>query len=162
MLIVKEGEIYAIPLFVSDKPDNTSFIRDSFHDKGKEFAYCRIIEDRLGSGILVEVFNLVNDLNIDIETIIKSDRLFPAVAITGDGIYKKRWKKIKNNKVYSKEHDSNYSSIKFILGTDDELFLWQNGSKKSITQVETHKYEKWIIWRASHLEKRIIKEIFDN
>ncbi|MBQ4818699.1 hypothetical protein [Aquimarina sp. MMG016] len=41
------------------------------------------------------------------------------------------------------------------------MSLWKGGNTVgSISEVEAEKYEKWKVWRASQLEKRIIKELF--
>lgn len=157
---LKGGEIFAIPLFVSDIMDNISFSRNKFEDKGKEFAFCRIIYNKKGSGLIIEVFDLIGTLNQDLESIISSKRLFRPIAVTGLGIYKKRWKKLYEQKDYDKETHSNYSEIQLVLGAGDDLRLWQNGQEKSINQTEAKKYELWTMWRASHLEKRINSELF--
>lgn len=157
---LKGGEIFAIPLFTSDIMDNISFAKNKFEDKGKEFAFCRIIYNKKGSGLLIEVFDLIGSLNQDLKSIISSNRLFRPIAITGLGIYKKRWKKLYEQKNYDKERDSNYSKIQLVLGAGDDLRLWQNGTEKPINKTEAENYEIWTMWRASHLEKRIIKELF--
>lgn len=155
------GEIYAIPLFISDIADNKSFSRDKYKDRGKEFAFCRIIVDKDGGGLFTEVFDLIGDLNQNLDSIISSRRLFDPIAISGLGIYKKRWKRLYTQEPYDKEKDSKYSEIKLVLGTQDNLRLFQNGEETPISETEAKKYEEWKLWRASHLEKRIIKELFD-
>ena len=52
---VNPGDIYAIPLFVSDQSDIKSFYREKFDSSSGDFGFCQVIEDRAGSGILVEV-----------------------------------------------------------------------------------------------------------
>lgn len=157
----KGGEIYAIPLFLSDIPENKSFAKDKFLEKGKEFSFCRIIEDLIGGGILIEVFDLIGNLDQDMTTIIHANRLFSPVAVSGLGIYKKRWKKIYEQNDYDKFKDSNFSEIKLIAGMAGNFKLWQGGKKTPISDEEAKKYEIWKIWRESQLEKRIIKELFD-
>jgi hypothetical protein len=156
---VNEGEIFAIPLFLSNEKDNKSFSRDKFKERGKEFVFCRVIEDRKGGGIIIEVFDLIGDIDQSLEDILKTKRLFKPVAISGLGIYKKRWKKIYQQSNYNKEKHSEYSKIKFVMGFGDDLQIWQNGTKKPIDRKDAEKYEIWDLWRASHLEKRIIKEL---
>lgn len=155
------GEIYAIPLFLSDVSSIKSFSRNKFEDKGKEFAFCRIIVDKQGGGSLIEVFDLVGDLHQDLESIIKSERLFDPIATSGLAMSKKRWKKLHTQEHYDKEKDSNYSEIKLVLGTNDDLRLFQNGKETPISETEAKKYEMWKIWMPAQLEKRIIEELFD-
>lgn len=154
------GEIFAIPLFISDIPSHKSFSRDKFDDKGKEFAFCRIIENKKGSGYLAEVFDLVGYLKQDLESIITSKRLFRPIAVTGMGITKKRWKKIHVQENFNKETDSKASEIQLVLGTSDNFRLWQNGKETAISEIEAKNYEMWKIWMPAQLEKRIIEELF--
>ena len=157
---LEEGEIYAIPLFLSDEKSTKSFARNKFTDRGKEFVFCRIIEDRQGSGYLTEIFDLVGDLNESLEKIISSNRLFQPIAITGMAITTKRWRKVYVQEDYDKERDSNYSDIKIVLQDGDDYSLWQNGKETEISETEAKNYERWQIWMPSQLEKRIIKELF--
>jgi Immunity protein 26 len=155
------GEIFAIPLFLSDIPENIRITKDKFEGRGKEFAFCRIISDEQGGGYFAEVFNLIGSLNQNLESIINSERLFRPISILATGIYKQRWKKIHVQKDYDKERDSKYSEIQLIEGAGDDLYLWQNGKRRPISREESKRYEEWEIWRATHLEKRIIKELFN-
>lgn len=41
------------------------------------------------------------------------------------------------------------------MGGSKNLQLWQNRSTMPISEEEANQYEKFIFWRASHLEKRI-------
>lgn len=156
---VEPGEIYAIPLFLSDRPVNENFSREKFDGDDKEFCFCRIIEDRLGSGIIVEVFNIKGNLKTDLETIINSPRLFRPIAIAGLGIYKKRWRKIHTQENYDREKDSHYSKIQLVLGPRDARRLWQNGVETPITVEQAKEYESWVVWVTDQLEKRIIQEL---
>ena len=61
-----------------------------------------------------------------------------------------------------KERDSNSSEIQLVLGDHTSPRLWQNGKENPISPEEAQRYERWVIWRASHLEKRIIEELFAN
>jgi len=154
------GEIFAIPLFLSDISDLTSFARDKFETQGGNFAFCRVIADEQGGGFLIEVFDLIGTLSQDLNTIINSNRLFRPVAITGLGIYKKRWKKIHIQENYDKEKCSQYSEIYLVTGTEDNFQLWKGGKDAGfISNKEAEKYEMWTVWRAGHLEQRIIKEL---
>ena len=91
----------------------------------KKFAYCRIIEDLGSGGILVEVFNKVGTLDISIEEVVESMRLFPPVIITPLGIRKGRWRRIGKQENYNKEQDSMYSDITFVSGAIGHYFLWR-------------------------------------
>jgi len=160
LIEVKAGEIYAIPLFLSDESSIKSFSRDNFKTRGKEFVFCRIIEDLSGGGLLIEIFDLVGTLNEDITTIISSKRLFPAISTTGLGILKKRWKKLYLQENYDREKDSQYSEITLVAGTEDSYQLWKGGKGIGfISNKEAEKYEIWQVWTPSQLEKRIIKKL---
>jgi hypothetical protein len=65
---VKSGELYAIPLFITEYQDSKSFSKEKFEEPDKQFVFCRIIED-LGGGILIEVFNKIGSLSADIHDI---------------------------------------------------------------------------------------------
>ena len=156
---LKGGEIFAIPLFVSDILDTKSFSREKFEDRGAEFAFCRVISNRQGGGIFIEVFDLIGGLETDLKSIINSQRLFRPISITGLGIGKKRWKKLFVQEPYDKESDSNYSKIQLVLGFANHLRLWQNGVEQPISVQDAETYESWDVWRASHLEERIIKAL---
>ena len=68
------GEVYAIPLFLTDIHPMTRVSLKDLRGDDKKFAYCRIIEDRGSGGILVEVFNKVGTLDISIEEVVESMR----------------------------------------------------------------------------------------
>ena len=160
MIELQGGEINAIPLFIADIPSHKSFSRKKFEDKGKEFAFCRIIENKKGSGYIIEVFDLIGDLQQDLESIITSKRLFRPIATTGMAMTKKRWKKLYMQNDYDKEKDSNASKTQLVLGTSDNFRLWENGKETSISETEAKNYEMWKIWMPAQIEKRIIEELF--
>lgn len=153
---VRPGEIYAIPLFVSDQADTKSFAREKFDLKPGKFGFCRIIEDQGGSGIIAEVFKFTGEQDTDQATIVGSGRLFPPIAITGLGIYKKRWRKCYTDDQFDREKDAAYSQITLVLGPDNDLRLWQNGVETPINREASRHYELWVIWSASQVEKRIL------
>ena len=66
------GEVYAIPLFLTDIHFMTRVSLKDLRGDDKKFAYCRIIEERGSGGILVEVFNKVGTLDISIEEVVES------------------------------------------------------------------------------------------
>lgn len=154
-LDLKGGEIFAIPLFIPYDTDMKRFSKKFHKEKNGQYAFCRIISDEQGGGYLIEVFSEVGCLNSSMEEIIQSPRLFSPIAITGLGIYKKRWLEVYKQENYDKEKDSKYSDIKLVMGGSKDLKLWQNRESKPITEAEAKNYEKFILWRASHLEKRI-------
>ena len=121
------GEVYAIPLFLADIIDMTRVSLKDLRGDDKKFAYFRIIEDLSGRGILVEVFNKVGTLDISIEEVVESMRLFPPVTITPLGIRKGRWRRIGKQENYNKEQDSMYSDITSV-GSRRALFPMEGGA----------------------------------
>ena len=151
------GEVYAIPLFQTGIHSMTRVSLKDLRGDDKKFAYCR--RPRFG-GILVEVFNKVGTLDISIEEVVESMRLFPPVIIIPLGIRKGRWRRIGKQENYNKEQDSMYSDITLVSGAEGHYFLWKGGhSLGKIPDEAIEPYEEWIYWRAPHLEKRIIKAL---
>ena len=154
------GEIYAIPLFLADIIDMTRVTLKDLRGDDKKFVYFRIIEDLCSGGILVEVFNKVGTLDISIEEVVESMRLFPPVTITPLPIGKGRWRRIGKQENYNKEQDSMYSDITLVSGAEGHYFLWKGGhSLGKIPDEAIEPYEQWFYWRAHHLEERIIKAL---
>lgn len=56
-MILNSGDVFSIPLFLNDVSAIKNFSRFDFSKEGMEFCFARIIEDRGGSGILMEVFD---------------------------------------------------------------------------------------------------------
>ena len=155
------GDIFAIPLFLSDRSELERFKKSDFLGEDKKFAYCRVIKDLGGGGILIEVFNLIDGLSPTVDGIIQSGRLFPPIAINGLSIYKKRWPKVGQEEKYDCEIDSHFSQIQLLLPAlpGESPRLWQNGQEKFISLEESKNYEEWTIWLSSHIEKRIIETL---
>ena len=155
------GDIFAIPLFLSDRSELERFKKSDFLGEDKKFAYCRVIKDLGGGGILIEVFNLIDGLSPTVDGIIQSGRLFPPIAINRLGIYKKRWPKVGQEEKYDCEIDSHFSQIQLLLPAlpGESPRLWQNGQEKFISLEESKDYEEWTIWLSSHIEKRIIETL---
>lgn len=153
---VNPGEVYAIPLFVSDQDDTRRFSRKEFDRKAGGFGFCRIIKDLAGSGIIIEVFNFTGDQDASQATIVESGRLFPPIAITGLGIYKQRWRKLYTDENFDAEKNAAFSQIALVLGTEDDLRLWRNGVKSPISRKAAEQYERWKLWSSSQVEKRIL------
>jgi hypothetical protein len=160
---VHPGEVYAIPLFLTDVPTLTRFgRRDAFSGRGAEFTYCRAIDDERGSGLLVEVYDLVGPLDADLTTVIAAPRLFRPVATTRLAMHKRRWRFVGRCDPYDRESDSDYSQIQLVLGPYEKPVLWQGGETIGPIGVEeAPSYERWQIWFADQLERRIIKELGD-
>lgn len=154
------GEFYAIPLFLSEFSESQRFTKDDFMGDDKKYCYCRIIDDK-GVGIIIEVFNLVGNLSVDLMSIVNSGRLFDPVQIVGLGIYKKRWQKIGMQDNYDRERDSKLSEIRFVYPPLPGGLprLWENGQEREISFQESERYEPSRIWSAQHLEKRIIETL---
>ena len=121
------GEVYAIPLFLTDIHFMTRVSLKDLRGDDKKFAYCRIIEDLGSRGILVEVFNKVGTLDISIEEEVESMRLFPPIIIAPLGIRKGRWRRIGKQENYNEEQDSMYSDITLVSGAEGHYFLWRGG-----------------------------------
>lgn len=156
---VEPGEVVAIPLFLAQEPALTRFRADAFKDRGDEFVFCRLIEQRGGSGIIVEVFDHVGGLGADLADVVAADRLFRPVAITGLGIHKLRWPRMGMRGPYDAERDSGYSQIQLVLSPYDRPRIWQDGVETP-TDVETATgYESWRVWSAPDLEARIVETL---
>lgn len=150
------GEIFAIPLFASNIDELKRFAKKDHAGPDRKYAFMRVIEDRAGSGIICEVFDLVGDLKTPVANIVASSRLFRPISVSGLGIYKKRWPAAGRHDDYDRERDSGYSEIALVLSPFDEPVLWKGGAKASISKKEVAKYEPWTIWGEQKLENRII------
>jgi hypothetical protein len=156
LVSVTPGEMFAVPLFVSDEPVNKRFGARAFDGRGNEFAYLRVIAETGGAGILVEVFDRVGPVTAELEPVTVADRLFRPVAVAGLGIYKKRWKSLGVTPEYDRERDSAYSEIQLVLGPREAPRLWRGGVESPVSVAEAAAFERWIVWTAPDLEKRII------
>jgi hypothetical protein len=153
---VSEGEVYAIPLFVSDLPGLKRFTKKELAGEGREFCFMRVISDEKGGGIIIEVFNHVGGLDAPLDKVISAKRLFRPVAISGLAIYKKRWPFVGKHMGYDKEKDSEYSQIGLVVSPFDRPRLWQGGTERPLPPDKVSDYEPWTIWGAGQIEKRII------
>jgi hypothetical protein len=151
------GEVYFIPLFLGTDYSTKSYSRFKFGEGDQVFYFCRIIKDQAGAGILVEVFDYVGKIDSSVETITKHSRLIDPVHIVGDGIKKKRWRKVGKTFDYDAEKNSHYSSIKFTMGRGDDRRVWCNGNEFSASEFDnTGAIEHHILWSAAQLENRLI------
>ena len=159
LVVVEEGEIYAIPLFVADEDPARRFKKADLEGKGKPFAFLRIVTDTGGGGIIVEIFDVVGGLDMPVAEVVQAGRLFRPVSITGLGIHKRRWPRIGRQMGYDKERDSCYSAITLVSSPFDHPTLFVGGKESPISIEKAAEYEPWTMWRAHHLEKRIISEL---
>jgi hypothetical protein len=159
---INSGEIFCIPLFwTNEKYDPKNKLRLNKEDENKEFAFGRAISDEKGCGILVEIFKIIGQMNIDYEKIIHSGRLFDPIFIFWAGVKEKRWKVIYQTPNYDKYEDSNYGSIEIIFGAYDDLYLENISTHErgQIKEEDISKYEQSIVWHPIQLEKRILSMI---
>ena len=156
---VKDGEIFAIPLFVANLSPITRFTKKDFAGPDKSFAFMRVITDTGGSGIIIEIFDLLGNLATPLPDIIKARRLFRPIAVTSLPIYKKRWPRLGIHPGFDRERDSGYSAIELVMSPFDHPKLWRGGSTSTISVDEAGKYEPWTYWGAHHLERRILEEL---
>lgn len=154
-LVLEGGEIFAIPLFMKYGTDMERFSKTYHQDNKGIYAFCRIIGEEMGNSYFIEVFSKIGDLGTSFEEIVNSLRLFDPIAITSLGILKKRWIQIYKQQDYDKYKDSKYCDIKLVIGGSKNLQLWHNRSTAPISEEDADKYEQFIFWQASHIEKRI-------
>ena len=161
-LEVQPGDIYFIPLFLGDDYSLKSYSRYKFGQNEHNFCFCRIIKDEAGSGVLIEIYDYIGDLNSSVDIITSKPRLIEPVRVAGEGIVKKRWRKVGESINYDMELDSSYSQIRFVFGRGDDARCMCNGhefSLEGLVNIETIESAK--IWTAAQLENRIIKLVVD-
>ncbi|WP_299434343.1 Imm26 family immunity protein [uncultured Maribacter sp.] len=156
--ILKSGDIFFIPLTIdfNEKPTK-SYSRTKF-PLDKHYAFGRFIEDRQGSGVIIEVFSKTSTLDdFSFEEITGSGRLFSPVSVSGLEFTKKRWRVISSDSSYNKNEDSNYDKVYLVSGFGDDLKLVNLGTNKSvpISEIEAEKYESWRVWFPNQIEQRI-------
>lgn len=156
---IAEGEIFAIPLFVSDKSPITRFSKKDFLGENKRFAFARVVTDTDGSGLIIEVLDLIGSIKTSLVDIVGSVRLFRPIVVSSLAIYKKRWPRIGIHPGYDKERDSAFSTIELVLSPADSPVLWRGGRETPIALADAGKYEPWTIWGAHQVEKRILEEL---
>lgn len=155
-LNLEDGDIYFIPLFLGEDYSLKSYSRFKFGEEGQEFCFCRMVVSENGAGVLIEIFDYVGPIDSDLESIINSPRFIAPVYITGDGISKKKWRKVGSSENYNKEKDSGYNKIKFVLGRGDDRRIWCNGGEFPIYDIENAgSIEPHKIWTAAQLENRL-------
>jgi len=156
--LLKAGDVFFIPLTIdfNEKP-NKSYSRNKF-STNEEYVFGRFIEDRKGSGVLIEVFSKktsLNDFNHD--KVVNSGNLFPPICVSGIEFTKKRWRVLASNSDYDKVINSNYNEIQFVLNPYDspKLLTLSNKLKQEIHQKEVNDFEIARIWLPNQVEQRI-------
>jgi hypothetical protein len=149
----EEGNIFFIPLFLPlDIKENTkNFSKYKFTENGL-FAFGRLIEIDLSGGDLIEVFNFIGNIPQNVNLIINSGIMFNPIHISL-AFSKKRWKFIFNGINYNRNNNSNYKNITFLLGTENNPQLWQGGKIIEIKTYDTKKYDEWIVYPPTKIEK---------
>ena len=160
---ISAGTIFAIPLFMP-KDDWKLKIKLSENDLNKEFVFGRVIET--SSSVLVEIFNIIGSSKTKKEEIINSGIMFSPIQIFWDGIVKKRWKIIYEDKHYNKIEHSNYYNLKmaFPSGPNNDTFRLEELSTRKETiisrkELMIKQYECSAVWFPIDIENRIIKKI---
>lgn len=152
---VVEGAVHAIPLFAKGIKDTKRFYKKDFVDCPGDFAYMRIVSNEQGAGIIIEVFDRIGGLDVSVDEIVTSDRLFRPVATSTLPLEKQRWPLVGTCASYDKWNDSANGDIQLVLSPFDKPQLWTGGDKKPISLDEVAEYEPWTIHLASAIEKRI-------
>lgn len=123
------GVVYRIPLFFTDVSPIRKFSKKDFPVGDERYAYCRVISDKQGAGILVEVFNYIGAEASENE-ILSSGRIFDPVIIIGDGIKRNRWQKVFESSNYDPELDSGKSGIEKrlaeIIESNEPVKMWSS------------------------------------
>lgn len=153
------GQLHAVPLFTSDIESNVRFLKRDLLIEGNKFCFIRIISNQGGSGLLIEVFDFVGGLDASVERIESAPRLFNPVAVSSLPITKHRWPLVGRTANYDRERHSSYSTIELVFSPSLQPQLWRGGAKYPIERRDIARYEPWIVWRANHLEKRIIEAL---
>lgn len=104
------GVVYRIPLFFTDVSPLQRFSKKDFPVGEERYAYCRVISDKQGAGILIEVFNFIG-AEASEDEILLSGRIFDPVVIIGDGIKRNRWQKVFDFPDFDAETDAGLSVI---------------------------------------------------
>jgi hypothetical protein len=154
-ILKKEGGIFFIPLFLPlDIKENTKNYGKYKFSKNELYAFGRLIEIDMSGGDLVEIFKFVGNIPNDNSIIINSGLLFEPIHISL-GFYKKRWQFIFEDINYDKIKDSNYRNITFLLGSENNPELWEGGKITEIKHYDKNKYNEWIVYPPTKVEKMI-------
>ena len=153
---VDPGNVYAIPLFVSDESPLTRFTKKDFSGADREFCFMRVIANEQGAGLVIEIFNRTGNLSTPVVEIVASPRLFRPIAISGLSIAKKRWPLVGHQHGYDPAKDSDFKNVSLVLNPHDQPRLWQGGREHPISVEQAQEFEPWTLWNACQVEKRII------
>ena len=130
-----------------------SYTRYKF-PKSEIYAFGRLIEIDQSGGDLIEIFKYIGNIPDSKEVIIKSGRLTNPIHVSL-GFSKKRWQFIFEDKNYNKNIDSDYQNITFLLGIPENPKLWKGGLTLQISDYDTNKYNKWIVYPSTKVENMI-------
>jgi len=151
----KEGNIFFIPLFLDGGvKENIKNYKSYKFTNHESYAFGRLIEENNSTGDLIEIFRYKGEIPDNNDVIIDSGRLIDPIHISL-AFDKSRWRFIFESNCYDKNVDSNYSEIKFILGTENSYELWKGGEKQRISDNEAKKYNFWTIFNPTKIEEAL-------
>ena len=159
LVVINEGDLFAIPLFLTEVSPLTSFARDKFEGRGEAFTFLRVIKDMRGGGYICELFALVDGLEAPVERIIQTPRLCRPLVTSGIGVLKKRWKPMGRHEGFDPEVHARFSEIQLAIGSYDNRRLWQAGTETPISRSESEHYESWTVLQPQQLERRAVQEL---
>ena len=150
----KEGSIFFIPLFLpSGIKDNLKSYTSHKFDPKLQYAFGRLIKEDISGGDLVEIFKYYGEIPADTKLITDSGLLMNPIHVSM-GFNKNRWRFIFECYDYDSNKDSNFGSIVFLLGDENERILWTGGKQERIISVEG-KIDELIIYPATKVENWI-------
>lgn len=154
----KLGDIIAIPLFLMEVSIIERVKKAELEVKGGRFAFARVMDMRYknGSGITIEVFDLIGPLDTPLEEILAAKRLFRPTTTTTLQFRKRRWKVIGSTPDYDRETHSKYSELELVVGARTDPVLIRGGEKIRITKTEALQYEPMVDHQPSAIERRIL------
>lgn len=156
---VKIGEIYFVPLFLGHDFSMKSYSRYKFGEAEQKFCFARVIKDLEGMGTLIEVFDLVGNLETELVKIQNSSRLFDPVLVAGDGIQKKRWRKVGQTENYDPEAHSRFSEIQLLVGDMEYPDIWKNHATRKPDREDLSSIERATIMTAWQLETKVCEKL---
>ena len=156
--ILKAGDIFAIPLFIDlNEKVTKSYARKKLPSDGR-YGFGRFIKDLGGGGVLIEIFDLIDSLDlVSIEKIMQAGRMYPPLTSSGIEFEKNRWRVIFQDPGYQPEKDSHFSEISLLLGEFDSLRVknLKTSKEEKATPADEEKFEVWEVWMPNQLEDRI-------
>ena len=126
--------------------------------KGK-YGYCQYMFYDKENGPLIQVYNLIDDGNSTIETILKCKPLFPPM-MTGIGaaVQKLNWEIIGQCEVENFNYPTFRSTIGDFLDVNAVWFLYDGSSEKRVSPLPKNawNYELGIVWSPYDVVDRIL------